>query len=118
MNLIPGAVEKTSEGMRFRSKSFTLDLPPTLAHAAPGSATLGLRPEHLSIQPYNHTIKVAVQLVEPLGKETLLYCDYDGDKPLVAIIEGTQRVHTGEQLELACDPRRLYLFGTDGKRLR
>jgi sn-glycerol 3-phosphate transport system ATP-binding protein len=118
MNLIPGAVEKTSEGMRFRSVSFTLDLPPTLAHAVPGPATLGLRPEHLNIQPYNHAIKAEVQLVEPLGKETLLYCDYDGDKPLVAIIEGTQRVHTGEQLELACDPRRLYLFGTDGKRLR
>jgi ABC-type sugar transport system ATPase subunit len=59
-----------------------------------------------------------VRLVEPLGKETLLYCDYGGDKSLIAIVEGTQRFQTGEQLELACDPRRLYLFGADGKRIR
>ena len=118
MNLIPGMVEETSEGRRFRGVSFTLDLPPTLAHAAPGPATLGLRPEHLSIQPYNHAIKAEVQLVEPLGKETLLYCDYGGDKPLIAIIDGTQMCHTGEQLELACDPGRLYVFGADGTRLR
>lgn len=118
MNLVPGVVENTSEGRRFRGASFTLDLLPMLAHAAPGPATLGIRPEHLSLQPSNHAIKAEVQLVEPLGKETLLYCDYGGDKPLIAIIEGTQRIHTGAQLELACDPKRLYLFGADGKRLR
>jgi ABC-type sugar transport system ATPase subunit len=117
MNLIPGSLEKTAEGTCFRGVSFTLPLPAACMQAAPGPATLGIRPEHLSLQPDNHVIKAEVQLVEPLGKETLLYCDYGGDKPLVAIIEGTQRMHTGEQLELACDARRLYLFGTDGKRL-
>jgi ABC-type sugar transport system ATPase subunit len=118
MNLIPGVVEKTSEAVRFRSVRFALDLPPALAHAAPGPATLGLRPEHLSLQPYDNAFKAEVRLVEPLGKETLLYCDYGGDKSLIAIVEGTQRFQTGEQLELACDPRRLYLFGADGKRIR
>jgi ABC-type sugar transport system ATPase subunit len=117
MNLIAGVVETTSEGKRFRGLNFILDLPQALAHIVPGSATLGIRPEHLSVQPYNHAIKAEVQLVEPLGKETLLYCDYGGDKPLVAIAEGTHRVHTGEHLELAYDARRLYLFGADGKRL-
>jgi ABC-type sugar transport system ATPase subunit len=59
---------------------------------APGPTTLSIRPEHLSLQPYNPAIKAEVKLVEPLGKETLLYCDYGGDKPFIAIIEGTQRV--------------------------
>jgi ABC-type sugar transport system ATPase subunit len=117
MNLISGAVENTSEGKRFHGLNLLLKLPQVLAHTAPGPATLGIRPEHLSVQPYNHAIKAEVQLVEPLGKETLLYCDYGGDKPLVAIVDGTRRVHTGEHLELAYDPRRLYLFGADGKRL-
>jgi ABC-type sugar transport system ATPase subunit len=85
---------------------------------APGPTTLGIRPEHLSLQPYNPATKAEMKLVEPLGKETLLYCDYGGDKPFIAIIEGTQRVHPGAQLELACDPKRRYLFGADGKRLR
>jgi ABC-type sugar transport system ATPase subunit len=117
MNLIAGVVENTAESKRFRGQNFLLDLPPALAHTAPGPATLGIRPEHLSIQPHHHAIKAEVQLVEPLGKETLLYCDYGGDRPLVAIVEGTYRVHTGEHLELAYDARRLYLFGADGTRL-
>jgi ABC-type sugar transport system ATPase subunit len=118
MNLIPGTVEHTAEGMRFRGISFVLDLPFVLAHAAPGPATLGVRPEHLSLQPYDSVFKAEVRLVEPLGKETLLYVDYGGDKPLIAIIEGTQVFDPGEQVELTCDPKYLYLFGADGHRIR
>lgn len=118
MNLIPGTVEHSSDGVCFRGVSFTLKLPSTLAHTAPGPATLGVRPEHLSLQPYDSLLKAEVRLVEPLGKETLLYVDYGGDTPLIAIIEGTQMFHAGEHVELACTAKHLYLFGADGNRIR
>jgi ABC-type sugar transport system ATPase subunit len=118
MNLIPGVVEETSTGKHFRGAHCALELPSSLAHVAPGPATLGMRPEHLSLQPYDSALKAEVRLVEPLGKETLLYCDYGGDQPLIAIIEGSRMLHAGEQVELACPPRHFYLFATDGKRLR
>jgi len=117
MNLIPGTVEHRSDGVRFRGVNFTLDLPSALAHAASGPATLGVRPEHVRLQPYDSIVKAEVRLVEPLGKETLLYVDYGSDKPLIAIIEGTQMFQAGEHVELACDAKHLYLFGTDGSRI-
>ena len=118
MNLIPGSIVSTSEGPRFRGPGLTLDLPPTWAPMAPASATLGLRPEHLSVQPTGGAFQAEVRLVEPLGKDTLLYFDYGGGKPLIAVVEGTREFQTGACLGLTCDPKRLYLFDADGKRLR
>lgn len=118
MNLIPGAIEATAQGVRFRGPRFAFELPSECAHLAPGAATIGLRPEHLSVQPGGGAFQAQVRLVEPLGKETLLYFDYGGDKPLIAIVEGTREFYTGEPLGLTFDPKRLYLFGADGRRLR
>jgi ABC-type sugar transport system ATPase subunit len=118
MNLIRGSVEPTSQGARFRAPSLTLDLPPELSHAAPGAATVGLRPEHLNVQQNGAAFQAEVRLVEPLGKETLVYFDHGGDKPLIAVVEGTGDFQTGERLGLTFDPKRLYLFDEHGKRIR
>jgi ABC-type sugar transport system ATPase subunit len=82
------------------------------------SATLGLRPEHLTVQPIGGAFQAEVRLVEPLGKDTLLYFDPGGDKPLIAVVEGTRAFETGACLGLTFDPQRLYLFDAEGKRLR
>jgi hypothetical protein len=58
-----------------------------------------------------------LRLVEPLGKETLLYFDYGGDQSLIAVAEGTREFQTGDRLGLMYDPKRLYLFDADGKRI-
>jgi ABC-type sugar transport system ATPase subunit len=118
MNLIPGSIVSTPEGSCFQGPGLTLDLPPTWAPMAPASATLGLRPEHLSVQPTGGAFQAEVRLVEPLGKDTLLYFEHGGEKPLIAVVEGTREFQTGAGLGLTCDPKRLYLFDADGKRLR
>jgi ABC-type sugar transport system ATPase subunit len=117
MNLIPGAIEQAPQGARFCGPSLTLDLPTELSHAAPGSAIIGLRPEHLNVQLNGGAFQAKVRLVEPLGKETLVYFDHGGDKPLIAVIEGTEGFQAGESLGLTFDPKRLYLFDGDGKRI-
>jgi ABC-type sugar transport system ATPase subunit len=118
MNLISGSIVSTRNGPRFQGPGLTLDLPPAWAPVALTSATLGLRPEHLSVQPTSGTFQAEVRLVEPLGKDTLLYFDHGGDKPLIAVVEGTRACETGACLGLTFDPQRLYLFDADGKRLR
>ena len=118
MNLIPGALEPTPQGARFRGPSLTLDLPPELSHAAPGAVTLGLRPEHLGVQRNGAAFQAEVRLVEPLGRETLVYFDHGGDKPLIAVVEGTGDFRTGERLGLTFDPKKLYLFDAAGNRIR
>jgi ABC-type sugar transport system ATPase subunit len=118
MNLIRGSIEPTPQGARFRGPSLILELPIELSHAAPGYATLGLRPEHLNVQQNGASFQAEVRLIEPLGKETLVYFEHGSDKPLIAVVEGTGDFQSGERLGLTFDPKRLYLFDEDGKRVR
>jgi hypothetical protein len=60
-----------------------------------------------------------VRLVEPLGRDTLLYFDAGGDRAFVAVSEGLDMadVKAGSSLCLSFANRRLYLFGADGNRI-
>ena len=56
-----------------------------------------------------------MRLVEPLGKDTLLYFERGGDKPLIAVVEGTRAFEIGVCLGMTFDPQRLDLFDAEGK---
>ena len=60
-----------------------------------------------------------MRLVEPLGRDTLLYFDAGSERAFVAISEGLAmaEVQVGAPLSLCFDPERLHLFGADGRRL-
>jgi ABC-type sugar transport system ATPase subunit len=70
------------------------------------------------VQPTAGAFQGEVRLVEPLGKDTLLYFDHSGNKLLIAVVEGTRAFETGVCLGLTFDPQRLYLSDTEGKRLQ
>jgi ABC-type sugar transport system ATPase subunit len=118
MNLIDGVSEQTGDRARFRGLGFAFDLPPAFAHTPAAPVTLGVRPEHLSVQPNGGELQAEIRLVEPLGKDTLLYFEHGGDKPLIVVVEGTEQFRTGERLGLTCNPERLYLFDASGQRIR
>ncbi len=117
MNLIAGEVENSGGTLRFRGPGFKAPIPSDLSGAA-SAATLGVRPEHLSLSGDGGIFQGEVQLVEPLGKDTLLYFDHGGEKPLIAVVEGTKHYSEGDRLGFSIDTGRLYLFGADGKRIR
>ncbi len=118
MNLIDGMIEQTGDKARFRGSSFAFDLPAAFAHTPAAPVTLGFRPEHLSVQPHGGDVQAEIRLVEPLGKDTLLYFEHGGDQPLIVVVEGTEQYRTGERLGLAFNPERLYLFDESGQRIR
>jgi hypothetical protein len=64
-------------------------------------------------------IELPVRLVEPLGRDTLLYFDAGTERAFVAVSEGLDmaEVKVGARMALSLDPRRLYLFGADGRRV-
>ncbi|MBB3142451.1 sn-glycerol-3-phosphate import ATP-binding protein UgpC [Halomonas organivorans] len=84
---------------------------------------LGIRPEHLAIVPEGQngggTLAVRVELVEPLGADTLVHARLDGqDDLVVARIDGIQPVAEGDSLILRPDTDRLHIFDPDsGQRL-
>ncbi|GAB2786633.1 sn-glycerol-3-phosphate import ATP-binding protein UgpC [Halomonas shantousis] len=89
------------------------------------SLTLGIRPEHLLVLAPEEAVpqgaaglKVQVELVEPLGADTLAYTRLTGQAaPLVVRLDGERAVREGESLRLALAPQRAHLFGADGRRL-
>jgi ABC-type sugar transport system ATPase subunit len=118
MNLIEGQVQRDGGGapvFAFDRWQVPLD---GLADVPGGPATLGVRPEAIRVEGVADGIQARVSLVEPLGKETLLYLDYQGIRLLIAVAGPS--FHTEEGAPVSFDLRggRLYLFDTEGNRLR
>ena len=115
MNLFPGEIRRNGESVKFESGRVAIDLP--FADAAPGRATVGIRPEHLVVGATGD-LSEKIHLVEPLGKDTLLYFDYGGERDLIAVADGAASYAAGAVLGVSFPPERLFLFGEDGRRVR
>jgi lactose/L-arabinose transport system ATP-binding protein len=120
MNLLAGEVVQANGITRFRAAGFELALPERFKSTELGAGTLGIRPEHVGVALGGKgDIDLPVRLVEPLGRDTLLYFDAGTERAFVAVSEGLDmaEVKVGARMALSLDPRRLYLFGADGRRL-
>jgi ABC-type sugar transport system ATPase subunit len=120
MNLLAGEIGHENGAPRFRAAGLDVALPGRFKSAAPGAATLGIRPEHVGVaRDSAGDAQLAVRLVEPLGRDTLLYFDAGAERPFVAVSGGLAMadVAIGARVALTFDQRRLYLFGADGKRI-
>ena len=121
MNLVAGEVVRSNGIARFRSPLFEIQLPERFSSAGAGKGTLGIRPEHVGINVSGKKgTALPVRLVEPLGKDTLLYFDAGTDRAFVAVSEGLTMADTriGERLTLSLDERRMHLFDEQGRSIR
>ncbi len=89
--------------------------------AAPsGEASLGLRPEHLRLgsEPGPGLVPAmgAVEVVEPMGADTLLWTRLGG-QPIAIRTDGSNSPRVGDPLPFLIDLPRASLFGPDGARL-
>ncbi len=81
------------------------------------SLTLGIRPEHLSLDNAHPSLNLAVEMVETLGADTLAYGRIDGGGPgLTVRLPGSQAVAQGDSLPLSATPEHLHLFEKDSGR--
>jgi len=118
MNLLSGEIVQHDGALQFHGARFDVPLPAHFASAKPGAATLGVRPEHVSVGS-DGAIELSVRLVEPLGRDTLIYFDAGSERPLIAVSEGLARadVKAGARLPLSFAPERIYLFDSEGRRI-
>ena len=122
MNLIAGEVRRVADRTRFECGGFGIDLPAALSGAPSGAATLGIRPEHVGAAPANGSVgdlTLPVRLVEPLGKDTLLYFSIGSDRPFISVSEGIAmaEIRSGTRMTLSINRNRIFLFRTDGHRI-
>jgi multiple sugar transport system ATP-binding protein len=116
MNLIPGVVHRTRGESIFAFGARELPLN-GLREVREGPVTLGVRPEAVRLDGATNRHPARVTLVEPLGKETLVYLNYGPEALLVAVTPPGVRVDEGANLCFDFDGGRLYLFDGEGRRL-
>ena len=77
--------------------------------------TAGVRPEHLRILPADGApegaLPAVVDIVEPLGAETLVHAILDGRQVhVIARAPGDSRLRHGDRIALAPDPEKTVFF--------
>jgi len=120
MNLVAGEIVRESGAAKFQAAGLAIALPARFADAPSGPATLGIRPEHVLVRPDGHgDIELPARLIEPLGKDTLLYFEIGSQRPFVSISEGLTlaTMRTGARVGLVLKPDALFLFAPDGNRI-
>jgi multiple sugar transport system ATP-binding protein len=79
-----------------------------------GAATIGVRPEHMSISKQAGTWKGRVGVAEHLGSDTFLHVHVDGAGLITVRAGGEQAVSHGDDVWLSPDPSRIYRFDDAG----
>ena len=72
-------------------------------------AVYGIRPEHFVPAGEGHALSGRVQVVEPLGSDTLIHFVL-GPSTLTARVAPEMRPNPGEDLHIGVDPSRIHLF--------
>ena len=102
MNFLPAELANGGQAIRLASGK-TFPLP----NRFPGGlVTLGVRPEHVALAPDG--IPLQVELVEPLGSETLIHGRMADGAALLAKLPGAAPV--GDAVSVTLDPAALHLF--------
>ncbi len=87
------------------------------ALAAGSPLTLGIRPEHLSLEKAQGDAGLLVVGVEYLGCETYVHLDVGQDEPLICRCAANADWRHGDRVELRPDIDNLHLFDGDDKAL-
>ncbi|KAA2213378.1 ABC transporter ATP-binding protein [Teichococcus oryzae] len=93
----------------------TLPAPPGAPQS--GRCTLGIRAHEISLDPLPGAVALPakVRLAEVTGSESYVHLDVMGDLRWVALVPGVRRPEPGSSAMVHFDPRRVLLFGADGR---
>lgn len=115
MNFFPGRLVTEDGRLLVDVGDFRVELPGRLGEAIRAVATdaevvLGVRPEHIRLAgPDRAAIRCRVEVVEPLGNETLVHVT-SGRHTWTVWLPGMLGVEPGTNLELEFEAERLHLF--------
>jgi multiple sugar transport system ATP-binding protein len=78
------------------------------------TATLGIRPEHLTLGEGTFNLTLMPAIIERLGIHTLTHCKLASGADFVALFEGEPAVSENIQFKVGIDPARCHLFDSGG----
>ena len=80
--------------------------------------TLGVRPEHITLNPANNGVGVTVTGIEYLGSEVYVHLTTGESEPLICRCDAKAVWQVGDQVALQFDDSNLHLFDADGLALK
>jgi sn-glycerol 3-phosphate transport system ATP-binding protein len=118
MNLLPGRLNGDGAAVELPGGN-TLPLARPSAGAGGRAVMLGVRPEHVTVAREGQgALTLAVDLVEALGADTVVYGALGGNSGLTVRLPGAMRVAEGDRLPLAVPAESIHLFDAEsGARL-
>lgn len=117
MNFINAKIEGNQ--LLLIDANLKLPIPPSMVDVFKGQdlVKLGIRPEHLEVRSGSDGhIPLLVEVVEPLGSETLVYGSAESLN-LVFRVPPMVRHETGERLFLGFNAEQLHVFSMSGERI-
>ncbi len=121
MNFLVGTLQDGSiKGTSFSVKPDS-ELSQKLLNYNGKKVYMGIRPEALHIKGMTdipaegHTINATVEVVEPLGAETIVIASVDGDQNLVARLDAHVNPQIGDKIDLVADPAKVQAFDLDSE---
>jgi multiple sugar transport system ATP-binding protein len=126
MNFIEGelaGIEGGHADVKLAGSAVTLRARVDASRAKVGDkVTVGVRPEHIRVGGPGNLLQSTVAFVESLGGVTFAYCPYPGvEEALTCQFEGrngSDRLRSGDDLQLHLPPEALYLFDAQGLAFR
>ena len=115
MNLVPGRLQRSSGAAQAVLEDGSAISLPDAPDLTDGDAiTIGVRPEALLVQT-DGAMAGRVTVVEHLGGETLTHVELASGQLATVKTDDRAPAKVGETVKLGVDPRRLHLFGPDGR---
>jgi len=117
MNFLPGEIEARDGSLFFTGPNLSHALGSGLPAALAGrKIVLGVRSEHVEVG--NGPTPGRVQLIEPLGDESLVFFEFGGETPLVAKVDPETRLRPGDSLTFGFNSAGYHVFDAEsGARL-
>lgn len=114
MNFLDGRIEEGGRKLRV-AQMFSIVLPGAgLPEQEGRNLTVGIRPEHFKINGNAASVELPVELVEPLGGQTLIEVLF-GKKIVTVSLDGAIAIKSGDRIPLSVDPAQLHLFSLENE---
>lgn len=117
-NVLDYEVERSGGDVSLVREGSTITLSESVfADTHSDTASVGVRPQHLSLDAGEYTLTLTVDVVEPLGTESVIHARADDGTPvdIVSDADNVMDLAAGEAVDVGFDREHLFVFDDNGE---
>jgi multiple sugar transport system ATP-binding protein len=120
MNFLHGKIEEKDGGLFFTSAILDYKIPDRYSNLKSHdgkSVYLGIRPEHIIVNPKtgDNRYKVIIGVIEPIGSDTFIYIDFPKIFTMIVKMEGLTSLKLDEEVEVTFNTDQIHFFESESE---